>query len=89
MGILRTLFIIVLVYYFLKILGKVFGPILFKHAAKKMEKRYNQRYNDYQPETNAKAKEGETVIDKQPEPMQKRSKEKEKAGEYIDFEEID
>ena len=37
MGLLRTILIILLIYYGFKILSKIFAPVLFKYAAKKAE----------------------------------------------------
>ena len=81
---LRTLLILVLIYYGFKILARIFAPILMKKMAKKMEERAerfkNQRYSQ------SPVKEGETVIDKKP---TRASESKNTVGDYIDFEEID
>jgi ABC-type transporter MlaC component len=78
-GILRTLFIIVLVYYAVRFFLKLFAPALVQHVVKKagenlyeQQQRQQQQYNQQQANT---AKE--------------RPAEKKKVGEYIDFEEID
>ncbi|NER13832.1 DUF4834 family protein [Leptobacterium flavescens] len=86
MGLLRTLFFIVLVYYLMKILGRIFGPALFGYATRKAEKRFNERFGQQQQYSAGPNREGEVTIDKQPE---KRSKSSKEVGEYIDFEEID
>jgi hypothetical protein len=86
MQLLRTILIIVLVYYALKILARIFGPWLFRYASKKAEKRFKEQFKHQQPHRNENVKEGEITIEKDPSPTQKSSK---KVGEYIDFEEID
>ncbi|NAS30121.1 DUF4834 family protein [Flavobacteriaceae bacterium R38] len=88
MGLLRTLFFIVLVYYLFKILGRIFGPMLFGYATRKAGERFNEKFGQNQQQYARKKtfREGETVIDKQPE---NQSKSNNNVGEYIDFEEID
>ena len=90
MGLLRTILIILLVWYGLKILSRIFAPVLMRFVAKKAEERFGQQFGGFQNQAQQRAeqkrKEGETVIDKMPE----RSKaSNEKVGEYIDYEEID
>lgn len=85
MQLLRTLLIIVLVYYLFKILRRIFGPALFRYASKKAEKHFNEKF-DRQQNGNQNVKEGEVTIEKKPEGSKKSSG---KIGEYIDFEEID
>ncbi|APY07205.1 DUF4834 domain-containing protein [Winogradskyella sp. J14-2] len=91
MGLLRTILIILLVWYGLKIISRIFAPVLVKFVAKKAEERFGQQFGGFQNKSqyhNAeqKHKEGETVIDKMPN-RQKTSNDK--VGEYIDYEEID
>lgn len=83
MTLLRTILIILLVYYAFKFLAKLFGPYLLKKAVDKVQKKAQQQYNEKQ---NSTVKEGETIIDKKP----NNSKESNNSvGEYVDFEEID
>ncbi|MHA7844301.1 MAG: DUF4834 family protein [Winogradskyella sp.] len=90
MGLLRTILIILLVWYGLKILSRLFAPLLVKFVAKKAEERFGQQFGGFQNQSQQhkeqKRKEGETVIDKMPN-RQKSSNDK--VGEYIDYEEID
>ena len=90
MGLLRTILIILLVWYGLKILSRLFAPLLIKFVAKKAEERFGQQFGGFQNQSQQrneqKRREGETVIDKMPE-RQKSSNHK--VGEYIDYEEID
>lgn len=85
-GVLKTLLIIVLVYYGFKLLMRILAPWLLKYAAQKMEKKFGDAFQQTrQPSSEAK-QEGETVIDSMPDKEPKSNK---KVGEYIDFEEID
>ncbi|XLS27555.1 DUF4834 family protein [Flavobacteriaceae bacterium M23B6Z8] len=86
MQLLRTILIIVLVYYALKILTRIFGPTLFRYASKKAEQRFKEQFNKQQQPQNQNVREGEVTIEKKPADTPKSNK---KVGEYIDFEEID
>ena len=84
-GFLRTILIILLVYYAVKILTRMFAPYLVRYMSKKMQQRYGGQFQQYQ-EPRQQYKEGETIIDKMPEKDESSNK---KVGEYIDYEEID
>ena len=85
MGVLRTIAIIILVMYGLRIIGRLFAPVMIRYVAKKAEKRFSDQYKQQaQYQQQQRAKEGETTIDKMP--NRKPSKD---VGEYIDFEEVD
>jgi len=86
MGLLRTLFFIILVYYLFKILARIFGPMLFGYATKKAGERFSEKFGQYQESRKNASREGETIIDKQP---NNHSKSNNSVGEYVDFEEID
>lgn len=85
MQLLRTILIILLVYYAIKILTKLFAPMLMRYASKKMEKKFGEAFNQFNREEQPE-NEGETVIDKN---TKNNSKTDKKVGEYIDFEEIE
>ncbi len=85
MGFFRTILIILLIYFGLKIVMRLFAPFLVNYMSKKMQERFTGQ--DQQPNRDInRPKEGETVIDNMP-PKQKTSDKK--VGEYIDYEEID
>ncbi|QLE02533.1 DUF4834 family protein [Galbibacter sp. BG1] len=88
MQLLRTILIILLVWYGFKILARLFGPYLMKYASKKMEKKFNEQFGQRQRPQDPNYKEGETVIDKKPRNSSDKNS-KEEVGEYIEFEEID
>ncbi|MBT8268143.1 MAG: DUF4834 family protein [Bacteroidia bacterium] len=85
-GFLRTILIILLIYYGLKIISRFLTPFLVKYLSKKAEKRFGQEFGQQGPPKHSKHKEGETVIDKMPESS---SNSKKEIGEYVDYEEID
>ncbi|WP_299362429.1 DUF4834 family protein [Winogradskyella sp.] len=90
MGLLRTILIIMLVWFGFRILARLFAPFLMRFVAKKAEERFGQQFGGFQDQEQQrreqKRKEGETVIDKMP---QQNKTSNEKVGEYIDYEEID
>ncbi|GAL63230.1 MULTISPECIES: DUF4834 family protein [Algibacter] len=83
MGLLRTIFIIVLVYYLFKVLSRIFAPLLMKFAVKKAEERFGGQFQKQQQEP--VNKEGEVTIDKIP---NTRTSNKD-VGDYVDYEEVD
>ncbi|MCL6218531.1 DUF4834 family protein [Zunongwangia pacifica] len=91
-GVIRTILIVLLVYFGFKIILRYFGPMLLKYAMKKMgrkfEQQFNQQFNGAQQSAQQHNinKEGNVSIDKKPRNRRKSNKE---VGEYIDYEEID
>ncbi|MDX1470287.1 MAG: DUF4834 family protein [Flavobacteriaceae bacterium] len=85
MGILRTILIILLIYYGFKLLARLAAPYFVGYMSKKMQDRYK-----YQTQRNSDSykqeKVGETVIDKVP---KNQNKSNEDVGEYIDYEEVE
>jgi len=87
MGLLRTLFTIVIVYYFIRFLLRLIGPFLINRLITNVrEKAQKQHDRSRQQTKDSFAKEGETIIDKKPKPNHQK---KNSIGEYVDFEEID
>ena len=82
-GVLNTIFIIMLIYYGLKFVGRYLVPIFFQKVIRNVEKKVKQQ-QDYQNYTGTKK--GETTIDKNP---SEQNKSNNNVGEYIDYEEID
>ncbi|MCB0447871.1 MAG: DUF4834 family protein [Gelidibacter sp.] len=85
-GFLRTILIILLVWYGVKILMRLFAPYLVRYMSKKMSERFGGQFQQPYEDVKNRPKEGETVIDKMP--KQTKSPDK-KVGEYIDYEEIE
>ena len=78
-GILKTIGIIVIIYYVLKFLGRLLFPIVIKKAVNNMQ----ARQSSYQTE---RKREGEVTIEKEPKQRGRRQKSE---GEYVDFEEVE
>ncbi|WP_299229258.1 DUF4834 family protein [uncultured Psychroserpens sp.] len=84
-GFIRTILIILLVYYGIKILSRFFAPYFARYVSKKMQQKFGGQFQQQQSQ-DQRHREGETVIDKMP---NKNSSANKKVGEYIDYEEID
>lgn len=82
-GLLRTIFFIIIFYYIFKFIMRLIAPLLIKKVAEKMQEQAHQQYGHQQQSS---VKEGETVIDKAPKTQRQT---KDDVGEYVDFEEID
>ncbi len=85
LGLLRIFLIVLLVYYIIKIIARIFFPILFKKVVKNAEDRMRNQQGKYTNQQSSNSKVGETVIDKKPTPPKSDTK----VGEYIDYEEIE
>ncbi|SEM31332.1 protein of unknown function [Aquimarina amphilecti] len=82
-GVLKVILILLLIYYGLKILTRLFGPLLLRYVTKKAGEKFQQQFQQYQePQSSPN---NDTTIDKKP----KEKSSNKDVGEYIDFEEID
>ena len=81
-GFIRTILIIMMIWYGIKILSRLFAPYFMRFVAKKAEQKFGQQQNRQQPQQ----KEGETTVDKAPEQTKTSNK---NVGEYVDYEDID
>ena len=86
MVLLKTILILILVYYGVKLLLKWLAPKLFTYAIKKMTERFGQQFGGFQNSNQQSNPSRGTTIDKKP---KQRSNPSKKVGEYIDFEEIE
>jgi len=85
MNFLRTILIIILIYYAFKIIGRFVFPLFLKKMMGNVEKKFNEEQHRNSTDQQH-VKEGETIIDKTPN-QTKRSNDD--AGEYIDYEEVE
>jgi len=87
MGFLKTVLIVLLVYYSIKILAKWFAPKLFRYAAKKTEEHFKEKFEGFAGQQSHDEEQiGDVIIDKKTTKKKNSSK---NVGEYIDFEEIE
>ncbi|WP_158977693.1 DUF4834 family protein [Cellulophaga sp. L1A9] len=88
MAFLKTILIILLVYYLFKILIKLFAPKILNYAGKKAEQHFREKLEGFntQQQPQKSTEQGDVIIDKN---TTRKSNSSKKVGEYIDFEEID
>lgn len=85
-GLVRMILIILLIYFGIKILARLFTPFLIKFVAKKAEQRFGDQFEQFQKQAQQEKprKEGEVTIDKIP----KTKTSNKNVGDYVDYEEI-
>lgn len=83
-GFLRTILIIMLVYYGLKLIARYLFPVLFNKMMNNVEKKVREQQGYQKPQDISK--EGETTIERKP--VQNKESNK-NVGEYVDYEEVD
>nr|WP_093142863.1 DUF4834 family protein [Ulvibacter litoralis] len=86
MTFLKTILIVLLVYYGLKFLLKLTGPYLMRYVTKKAGQKFEQAFGGAQNGTSQPREEGSVIIDKMP---SSKTKGTNTVGEYVDYEEID
>ena len=85
MNFIRTILIILVIYYTLKMIGRFVLPIFMKKMMQNVEKKFNDQHGRA-TSRNENVKEGETVIDKAP--ITKANSNNE-VGEYVDYEDVE
>lgn len=83
MGLLKTIAILIIIYYAIKLITKYILPLFLVRVVDNIEKKRQQQQGKYTNTTVGKV--GETVIDKKPNAQKSSNK---NVGEYIDYEEI-
>nr|WP_296150084.1 DUF4834 family protein [uncultured Flavobacterium sp.] len=83
LNLLETLLIIVLIYYGLKFLARLFFPIMVKTVVEKAQENFQQQQQNYQRNQNTQDDFVNTNR------KSDKPRETKKVGEYIDYEEID
>lgn len=84
--VLQVILVILLIYFGIKIIFRLFGPMFLRYIMKKIGQKVEKKFHQQQGFSTKKEEEGEVVIEKRPKTARKSNKE---AGEYIDYEEID
>lgn len=87
-GLIRTLFIIVLLYYLFKFAVRLLTPLLINKLAKKAQENFRQQQETFYRQYQNQNQENQSRQTNNPNKKQE-LREKKKVGEYIDFEEID
>jgi hypothetical protein len=82
-GLIKFLFWFFFISYLLKILARIFAPLLMKRFANKMQERFNQQYQN--PQTPVQ-EEGKVTLEKTNTSTKTKS---DNVGDYVDFEEVE
>lgn len=82
-NLLKTLFIILIIFYLLRIVGRYLFPFLIQKGVNSMQNKMNNQYWEKQ---RTSKREGEVTIERD---RSGRSGSRQQEGEYIDFEEVD
>jgi uncharacterized protein involved in cysteine biosynthesis len=85
MGILRTLAILVIIYYAFKFFSRYIAPIFLKKVINNVEKKYKEQQQQQSQHEKPQGKVGETVIAKKPSNQKESNKD---VGDYVDYEEV-
>ena len=86
MTFLKTVLIILLVYYGLKFLLKLAAPYLMRYVTKKAGRKFEEAFGASPFQKPEKTEEGKVSIDKMP--ITKKNN-KNTVGEYVDFEDVE
>ena len=86
-GLVHFLFWFFVILYLIRMLVRLFAPILMKRFVNKMQDRFQrQSHQQYQDTKNPAQEEGSVTIEKSNPSTQTKS---DNVGEYVDFEELD
>jgi len=83
---IKTVVIIILVYYLLKFAFKLLAPYLLNKAVSKVSENFQKKQQAYQNQNNQQTQQPDFESELK---QNKIPKERKKVGEYIDFEEVD
>ena len=89
MVLLKTILIILLVYFGLKIILRLAAPYLLRYMSRKVEERFKGHFSGFDNQathTDYNEESGKVSVDKVPE---KRKTSKKTVGEYIEYEEVE
>lgn len=79
-GLLDTILFIIIFYYVVKFLARLFLPVLAKKVVEKASQQFQQQHENYQNQQNQYTTQNKT---------NEKPKEKKIVGDYVDFEEIE
>lgn len=83
---LKTVLIVLMVYFGLKFLIRLVTPYLMRYITKKAGQKFESFFNENPPVNATSKNAGEITIDKMPSRNARTSK---KVGEYVEYEEVE
>jgi hypothetical protein len=84
MGLLKTIAILIIIYYALKFFSRYIAPIFLKKVMSNVEKKMKEQQQNQQT-GEPQGKVGETVIAKKPSTPKEGNKD---VGDYVDYEDV-
>ena len=84
MDVIRTILIILIVYYSVRFISRLLVPIVLRMFMKRAQRNFQQQFGQQQQKPQ---KEGEVSIDSKP--KNKTNSSVTSVGEYVDFEEVE
>jgi len=84
MGVLKTIAILIIIYYALKFFSRYIAPIFLKKMMSNVEKKMKEQQQN-QSNAEPQGKVGETVIAKKPATPKEGNKD---VGDYVDYEDV-
>ena len=88
MGVVKTILILLLIYYGFKFLTRLLAPIILKKMVNKMGSNFQSSFTNFSKQAHNQKKEGDITIEKSTK-KDKNTRSKKDLGDYIDYEEID
>ena len=85
MDVLRTILIILIVYYSVRFISRLLVPIVLRIFMKRAQRNFQQQFGQFKQQK--PQKEGEVSIDSKP--KNKLNSSESSVGEYVDFEEVE
>ena len=86
MDVLRTILIILIVYYSVRFISRLLVPIVLRMFMKRAQRNFQDQFGQFQQQQKTQ-KEGEVSIDSKP--KNKSNSSENSFGEYVDFEEVE
>lgn len=88
-GLIKTILIILFVYYLIKFSLKLLAPFILKKAVEKVQENFQKKTEEYFNQTQQNTNQNYQNHSSNTQNSNVKLKEKKKVGEYIDYEEID
>lgn len=82
---LKTFLILLLVYFGLRILFRLYGPLIIRWFARRLARRFERQFQAYHSQTQQDPQQQSRTVDQSQKPGRNNSDK----GEYIEYEEID
>lgn len=86
MSLLKTILILLMVYFGLKFLFRLLTPYFLRYLSKKASQRFGSFFDEFSQQAQEPKEEGKISIDHMP---KRRRQSNNSVGEYVEFEELD